>query len=50
MKQRGQVEEMQNIPTAGISQPVCPVETLDDDLNSTSMEGVRCAKHFLRNS
>ena len=26
------------------------VETLDDDLNSTSMDGVRCGKHFLRNS
>ena len=49
-KQRGQVEEMQSIPTAGISQSVFPVETLDDDLNSMSMDGVRCAKHFLRNS
>lgn len=38
-----------SITTAGTFQPVFPVETSDDGLNSTS-DGVRCAKHFLRDS
>lgn len=37
------------ITTADIFQPVFPVETSDDGLNST-LDGVRCAKHFLRDS